>query len=158
MVDGVLLADFWRGMRATIWWILRRQCDIRLYIQVHPRTIPAEAGISQPWAALPPKLTPPLAAHDCEIPASAGMVQWETGDCWRILTLLSPMANRFLLPQEWSGGGMGNCGWILALLSPVAIVAIACRRIIVLPVAALLPPPNWHPSLLSPNCPPRRRR
>ena len=30
-----------------------------------------------------------VAAFYCEIPAYAGMVLWEAGDCWRILVLLS---------------------------------------------------------------------
>ena len=34
-------------------------------------------------------VTPPLAAHSCEIPAYAGMVYLGTGVCGRILVLLS---------------------------------------------------------------------
>ena len=33
-------------------------------------------------------ITPPLAAHDCEIPAFAGMVYLGTGNCGRILAIL----------------------------------------------------------------------
>ena len=33
-------------------------------------------------------ITPPLAAHDCEIPAFAGMVYLCTGNCGRILAIM----------------------------------------------------------------------
>ena len=89
-----------------------------------------------------------LQARHCEIPAFAGMVYLCTGKLRTDLTMLSPAVMRFLPSQEWSTcvreiadgfdnvvarrheipafAGMvylctGNCGRILALLSPVAM-------------------------------------
>ena len=62
---------------------------------VHPETIPAKTGISQCCAcnnrqesAIPPKLTPPLAANGYEIPAYAGMVPGGTGELCAILAIV----------------------------------------------------------------------
>ena len=67
----------------------------RQQFPVPRKTIPAKAGISQcrvPQFAefahnspVPPSITPPLAAYNCEIPAFAGMVCGCTGVCGRIL-------------------------------------------------------------------------
>ena len=80
-----------------------------------------------------PQFTPPLAAHNCEIPAFAGMVFRGTGELWadfgggiagdgsvwRILGVICRRYTvRFLPSQEWSSGGRGNCGRIWDKLSP----------------------------------------
>ena len=61
--------------------LMRRQLGELAKRRSSPQTIPAKAGISQCRAcnnrqesAIPPKLTPPLAANGYEIPAFAGMV------------------------------------------------------------------------------------
>ena len=59
--------------------------------------------------------TPPLAAHDCEIPAYAGMVLWGNGELWayfggRIRRIVGHDTVRFLPTQEWSAGEWGIVG------------------------------------------------
>ena len=49
-------------------------------------------------------ITPPLAAHDCEIPAFAGMVHGGTDNCGRIRQIVAHYTMRFLPTQEWSRG------------------------------------------------------
>ena len=55
-------------------------------------------------------ITPPLAAHGCEIPAFAGMVFRGTG----IRRIVAHYTVRFLPSQEWSSRGREICGRILA--------------------------------------------
>ena len=50
-------------------------------------------------------ITPPLAAHDCEIPAYAGMVCLGIIVCWWIFGIVAHDTVRFLPTQEWSRGG-----------------------------------------------------
>ena len=54
---------------------------IRPRFPVPHKTIPAKAGIYSLQGGIAALITPPLAAHDCEIPAYAGMVfrgEWES--------------------------------------------------------------------------------
>ena len=55
-------------------------------------------------------ITPPLAAHGCEIPAFAGMVFRGTGNRRRIRQIVAHDTVRFLPSQEWSVGGRGFVG------------------------------------------------
>ena len=58
---------------------------IRPQFPVPPKTIPAKAGIYSLQGGIAALITPPLAAHDCEIPAFAGMVFRGNGNRGRIL-------------------------------------------------------------------------
>ena len=65
----------------------RQQCQICPQFPVPPQTIPAKAGIYSNMGGIAALITPPLAAHDCEIPAYAGMVYLGIIVCWWILAL-----------------------------------------------------------------------
>ena len=58
---------------------------IRHRFPVPRKTIPAKAGIYSSQGGIAALITPPLAAHGCEIPAYAGMVCGGTGVCGCIL-------------------------------------------------------------------------
>ena len=60
-------------------------------------------------------ITPPLAAHESEIPAFAGMVYLGIMVCWWIFGIVTQDTVRFLPSQEWSAWGLWFVGGFLAL-------------------------------------------